>query len=113
MYALHGGLAFGGFGGLPDTTHCALLPLITSHLPIMDEIAKCMVAFAQTCLLSDCKLVSFVTRYVIWVGRMSSPVGANVYHCVTLGVGCRTLTVFCILRRLPLASVFGTSYPLY
>jgi len=26
--------------GLPGTTHCALLPLITSRLPIMDEIVK-------------------------------------------------------------------------
>ena len=34
MYALLGGLVFGGFGrGLPGTTHCALLPLITSRLP--------------------------------------------------------------------------------
>ena len=36
----------------------------------------------KVCLLSDCELVSFVTRYAIWVGRMSS-LGANVYHCVT------------------------------
>jgi len=69
--------------GLPGTTHCALLPLITSRLPIMDEIVKRMVAFVQKCLLSDCELVSFVTRYAIWVRRMSSPLGANVYHCVT------------------------------
>jgi len=68
---------------LPDTTHCTLLPLITSRLPIMDEIVKRLVAFVQKCLLSDCELVSFVTRYAIWVGRMSSPLGANVYHCVT------------------------------
>jgi len=53
--------------GLPDNTHCALLPLITSRLPIVDEIVKRMVAF----------------HYAIWVGRMSSPVGANDYHCVT------------------------------
>ena len=49
----------------------------------MDEIVKRMVAFVQRCLFSDCELVSFVTRCAIWVGRMSSPLGANVYHCVT------------------------------
>jgi len=48
----------------------------------MDEIVERMVAFVQKCLLSDCELVIFVTRYAIWVGWMSS-VGANVYHCVT------------------------------
>ena len=48
----------------------------------MDEIVKRLVAFVQKCLLSDCELVSFVTRYVICVGRMSSPLGANDYHCV-------------------------------
>ena len=37
----------------------------------------------QKCLLSDCELVSFVTRYAICVGRMLSPLGANDYHCVT------------------------------
>ena len=48
MYALLGGLVFGGFGrGLPGTTHCALLQLITSRLPVMDEIVKRMVAFVQ------------------------------------------------------------------
>ena len=49
----------------------------------LDEIIKRVVAFTQKCLLSDCELFSFVTRYAIWVGRMSSPLGANVYHSVT------------------------------
>jgi len=66
----------------------------------MDEIVKRMVAFVES--------VCFVTRYAIWVGRMSSPLGANVYHCVT-GVA-RTLTAFCILHWLPLASVFDVPY---
>ena len=72
MYALHGGLAFSGFG----VTHCVLIPLITSCLPIMDEIVKRVVAFVQKCLLSDCELDSFVMRYAIWVGRMSSHLSA-------------------------------------
>jgi len=73
----------------------------------MDEIVKRMVAFVQKCLLSDCELVSFVTRYAIWVGRMSSPLGANVYRTtVSLGVS-KTLTAFCILHLLPLASVLA------
>jgi len=66
--------------GLRGTIHCALLPLITSCLPIMDEIAKRIVAFTQK-LLSDCELV--FTRCAMWVGRMSSPLGDSVYHCVT------------------------------
>lgn len=69
--------------GLPNTTHCALLPLITCRLPVKDEIVKRMVAFVQKCLSSDCDLVRFVARYAVWFGRMSSPLGANVFHCVT------------------------------
>ena len=70
----------------------------------------CQTHSRKSILLSDCELVSFFTRYAIRIGRMSSPLGANVYHCVT-GVG-RTLAVFCILHRMPLASVFGAPYPL-
>jgi len=77
----------------------------------MDETVKCMVAFAQKCLLSDCGLVSFATRYAIWVKRMSSPLGANVYHCVTGCVG-RILTVFCTGCRWPVFLVLHIPYPL-
>jgi len=73
MYALLGGLVFGVFGrGLPGTTHCALLQLITSRLPVMDEIVKRMVAFVQKCLLSDCELVSYALCHVGWTDVISS-----------------------------------------
>ena len=42
----------------------------------------CQTHSRKSILLSDCELVSFVTHYAIWVGRMSS-LGANVYHSVT------------------------------
>jgi len=60
--------------------------------------------------LPDCQLVSFVTRYVIWVGRMSSPLGANVYHCVAR---CKQ-DIDSILHLTPAAigQCFGDPYPL-
>jgi len=46
-----------------------------------------MLTFIQNCLLSECDLVSFVTRHAVWFGRMSSPLGRNAFHC------CRQLDV--------------------
>ena len=37
---------------------------ITSRLPIVDGIVKCVAAFARKCLLSDCELVSFVSFWL-------------------------------------------------
>jgi len=40
-----------------------------------------MLTFIRSCLLSECDLVSFVTRHAVWFGRMSSPLGRNAFHC--------------------------------
>ena len=94
---------------LPSTTHCSLLPLITSRLPIMDEIVKRVVA--------SCKSVCWATASLL-VSLRVMPFGLDGCHLlsvpmfttVSLGVG-RTLTAFCFLHLLPLTSVFGVPSP--
>jgi len=39
--------------GLPADTHCALLPILSNSLPVIDELAKKSVRFIQNCLDSD------------------------------------------------------------
>ena len=67
--------------GLPNRTHCALIPLISGRLPLYDEIIKRMLSFIRKCLMSDNELVNFVARYAVWHGRMMSPLGRNTFHC--------------------------------
>ena len=67
--------------GLTNTTHNVLLPLISGRLPLCDEIAKMVLSFSRSCLLSDNDSVRFLSRYSVWYGRMSSPFGSNVFHC--------------------------------
>ena len=37
--------------------------------------------FVQKRLTCDSELVTFVSRYAVWYGRMMSPIGRNVLHC--------------------------------
>jgi len=57
--------------GLPNTTHNALLPLISGRLPLCDEIAKTVLSFSRSCLLSDNDTVRFVSRYSVWYSHLS------------------------------------------
>jgi len=65
---------------LPHNTHCALLPLLCGLLSLMDELARC-VTFINGCLNSDCDVVDFVTRHVVYFRRMLSPIGRNSLFC--------------------------------
>jgi len=67
--------------GLPYNTHNLLLPLICCRLPLYDELMKRLLVFVQNCLTCDSELVTFVSRYAVWYGRMLSATGRNVLHC--------------------------------
>ena len=81
----------------------------SSLLSVLRSVAEKTGAFSSGKYNS---VTAVAARYCIQVrtSAVSSPLGASVYT-VSLGVG-RTLTVFCILHRLPLASVSGAPYPL-
>jgi len=66
---------------LPSDTHCALLPVLSNTLPVIDELAKRSVRFLQRCLSSDSYAVRFIANYSVCVGRMFSPIGRNAFFC--------------------------------
>jgi len=65
--------------GLPADTHCALLPILSNSLPVIDELAKRSVRFIQNCLDSDSLVVRTMSSYGVYVGRMLSPIGRNAF----------------------------------
>jgi len=65
--------------GLPADTHCALLPILSNSLPVIDELAKRSVRFIQNCLDSDSLIVRTMSSYGVCVGRMLSPIGRNAF----------------------------------
>jgi len=65
--------------GLPADTHCALLPILSNSLPVIDELAKRSVRFIQNCLDSDSLVVRTISSYGVCVGRMLSPIGRNAF----------------------------------
>ena len=65
--------------GLPADTHCALLPIVSNSLPVIDELAKRSVRFIQNCLDSDSLVVRTMSSYGVCVGRMLSPIGRNAF----------------------------------
>jgi len=67
--------------GLPYNTHNLLLPLICCRQPLYDELMKRLLVFVQKYLTYDSELVTFVSQYAVWYGRMLSPIGRNVLHC--------------------------------
>jgi hypothetical protein len=61
--------------GLPLNAHSSLLPLISSAIPIQDELAKRFVSFAHRCLSSEWELVKFVASHAIRFNQMNSHLG--------------------------------------
>ena len=66
---------------LPANTHCALLSVLSNSLPVTDELAKRTVRFIQRCLSSDSYLIRFISYHGMYVGRMCSAIGRNVFLC--------------------------------
>jgi hypothetical protein len=66
---------------LPYNTHCSILPVLSSSLPLFDEICCRTIKFINKCLKSDSTLVKFVSNYGVFFGRSLSPIGRNVLSC--------------------------------
>jgi hypothetical protein len=67
--------------GLPFNAHSSLLPIISSAIPIQDELAKRFVSFAHRCTSSESELVRFVASHAVRFNPMYSPFGRNVLYC--------------------------------
>lgn len=66
---------------LPYNTHCSILPVLSSSLPLFDEICCRTIKFINKCLKKDSTLVKFVSNYGVFFGRSLSPIGRNVLSC--------------------------------
>jgi hypothetical protein len=66
---------------LPSRTHSFLLPLISSCLPLFDELCKRTINFAQSCIRHESNLVRFVSSHGILNFRGPSILGQNVWFC--------------------------------
>jgi len=62
--------------GVPYCTHSSLLPVMSSYLPLLDELCCRSALFIKSCLES---IVSTVARYGIYYGRMNSHLGRNAF----------------------------------
>jgi len=67
--------------GVPYCTHCSLLPVTSSYLPLLDELCCRTALFIKSCLESDSPTVA---RYGIYYGRMNSHLGQNDFSAVPL-----------------------------
>ena len=68
---------------LPRDTHSFLLAPLCVTIPNMNELWRRSCSFINTCLSSDCSLISFVARQRIFYSRMASPLGRNTHFCCT------------------------------
>ena len=48
--------------GSASDTHCALLPVLSNTLPVIDELAKRSIRFMHRCLSSDSYAVRFIAN---------------------------------------------------
>ena len=67
--------------GLPYNTHNELLPVLCNILHVIDVICKRVLYFVHTRVNSDSVIVSYISRYPLLHGRMSSPLGRNALYC--------------------------------
>jgi len=57
----------------------SLLPVMSSYLPLLDELCCRTALFIKSCLESDSPIVPTVARYGIYYGRMNSHLGRNAF----------------------------------
>jgi len=50
---------------VPYCTHSSLLPVMSSYLPLLDELCCSTALFIKTCLESDSPIASIVARYMV------------------------------------------------
>ena len=67
---------------LPYNAHTVLLAPLSDSIPIMDKKCRHTLSSTADCPSSNCKLVSFVSKYAVNFGRMFSPMGCYVmFRC--------------------------------
>jgi len=57
------------------------------YITCFDVICKRVLSFAHTCVNSDSVIVSYMSRYALLHGRMSSPLGRTVVMHFIVGYG--------------------------
>jgi len=62
---------------LPFNSHCVFLSLLTSTLPVFDEICKRSVRFIMSCLCSSSNLVQSLARHGVVYAKYNSFIGRN------------------------------------
>jgi len=67
--------------GVPYCTHSSLLNIMSSNLPLLDELCSRTALFIKSCLESDSPIVSTVACYGVYYGRVNSHVGRNAFFC--------------------------------
>jgi len=58
--------------GVSYCTHRSLLHIMSSYLPLLDELCCRTTLFIKSCLESDSPFVSTVARYGVYYGGMNS-----------------------------------------
>ena len=64
--------------GLPNMTHCDLLPLIAENMPIQSILDCKFISFYKTIVKSKNKIVSFTAKYKLY--DHTSTLGRNITH---------------------------------
>ena len=64
--------------GLPNMTHCDLLPLIAENMPIQSILDCKFISFYKTIAKSENKIVSFTAKYKLY--DHTSTLGRNITH---------------------------------
>ena len=67
--------------GLPFNSHCVFLPLLTSTLPVFDEICRRSARFILSCLHSSSNLVQSLVWHGAVHAKYSSFIGKNALFC--------------------------------
>jgi len=65
--------------GMPNHTHCALIPFISRRLPLYDKITKWMLPFSRNFVWRV--TTSFVARYADRHGHIKYLLGWDIFYC--------------------------------
>ncbi len=66
---------------LPRRNHSRFLPLIANCLTIFDTICLRACNFVSSCVNSNSFLLRFIVRQGVYIQRMNSLIGRNIYFC--------------------------------
>ena len=86
-----------GLRGVWGVRYCtSVLPVMSNHLPLLDELCCRTATLIKSCLESDSPIVSIVARYGVYYGRMNSHLqGRNAFFCCSR---CAVTDIFSVTR---------------